>query len=139
MVRRRAVPYLRAMRASHTPERQPDPWSVLSEGMRQLSRLDAGDLWRGFENFAYPSAAGMLESLGRTRQERVDKMAAMLRNSSEDDIAEMGTVFGLAMAKLAEEQPGPATPADDRPRPRRRRDLRAAQWRRERRGLGSTS
>jgi|GEM_PF-6958765 len=137
MVRREAVPYCRAMSARQSLPRQPDPWSVLTEGIRQLSRLDAGDLWRGFENFTYPSAAGMLESLGRTRQERVDKMAAMLRNSSDDDIAEMGTVFGLAMAKLAEEQAGPATPADDRRR--RRRDLTAAEWRRERRGLGSKS
>lgn len=134
MVRPGAVPYLRAMSARPSRERQPDPWSVLTEGMRQLSRLDVGDIWRGFENFTHPSAAGMLESLGRTRQERVDKMAAMLRNSSEDDIAEMGTVFGLAMAKLAEEQAGPATPAEERPR--RRRELTAAEWRRERRLSG---
>ncbi len=121
---------------------------MLSEGIRQLSRLDLGDIRRGFENLAYPSAAGMLESLGRTRQEQVDKMAAMLRNSSEDDIAEMGTVFGLAMAKLAEEQaartggresgggePAPGQRHSDDERPRRRRGQTAAEWRRERRSL----
>ena len=124
------------MSARQSRERQPDPWSVLTAGMRQLSRFDVGDIWRGMENFAYPSAAGMLESLGRTRQEQVDKMAAMLRNSSEDDIQEMGTVFGLAMAKLAEEQARPATPGEARSR---RRQLTAAEWRRERRALRSAS
>jgi len=104
---------------------------MLTEGMRQLSRLDLGDIRRGFENFANPTAAGMLESLGRTRQERVEKMAAMLANSSEDDISELGTIFGLAMAKLAEDGAAPSATAARRPA--RRRDLTAAEWRRERR------
>lgn len=110
---------------------------MLTEGLRQIGRLELGDIRRGLENFTNPSAAGMLESLGRTREEQVDKMAAMLRNSSEDDVAEMGTVFGLAMAKLAEEQasradeqPEPRRPAD---RPRRRPRQSAAERRQERR------
>jgi hypothetical protein len=116
---------------------RPDPWSVLTEGMRQLGRMDLGDIRRGLENLAYPSAAGMLESLGRTRQERVDKMAAMLRNSSESDIEEMGTVFALAMAQLAEEPAMPAAAAEERPP--LRRQLTAAEWRRERRALRAAS
>lgn len=108
---------------------------MLTESLRQLSRLELGDIRRGLENFASPSARGMLESLGRTRQEQVDKMAAMLRNSSEADIEEMGTVFGLAMAKLAEERSRPGAGAPERPR--RRRDQSAAQWRRERRAAAS--
>ncbi|HZQ77424.1 MAG TPA: hypothetical protein VFE55_08850 [Acidimicrobiia bacterium] len=123
------------MRAPDDRQRRPDPWSVVSEGLRQLSRLDVGDIRRGFENLAHPSARGMLESLGRTREEQVEKMAAMLRNSSEADIEEMGTVFALAMAKLAEEQARPAAQASDRPR--RRRDQTAAEWRRERRAAAS--
>jgi hypothetical protein len=107
---------------------------MLSEGVRQISRLDLGDLRRGFENFAHPSARGMLESLGRTREEQVERMAALLRNSSEEDVEEMGTVFGLAMARLAEERAA-TDAADDHPR--RRRDLRAAEWRVERRQQAS--
>jgi len=116
---------------------------MLTEGMRQISRLELADIRRGLENFTSPSAAGLLDSLGRTRGERVEKMAALLRNSSEADVEEMGTIFGLAMAKLAEERAtggDPATPAatnaddeDQRNRPRRRPGQTAAEWRRERR------
>jgi hypothetical protein len=131
------------MTQPRSAERRSDPWSILTAGLRQVSRLDLDDLRRGLENFAHPSAAGLMDSLGRTRQERVEKMAELLRNSSEADIEEMGTIFGLAMAKLAEERAAggdPATPAvgnteDDelRNRPRRRRGQSAAEWRRERR------
>jgi hypothetical protein len=117
---------------------QPDTWSMLTGSLRQMRRLDLDDIRRGFENFARPSAAGLMDSMGRTRQERVEKMAELLRNSSEADIEEMGTVFGLAMAKLAEERAGGGAPADtvstEEPvRPRRRRGQSASEWRRERR------
>jgi hypothetical protein len=113
-------------------ESRPDPWTLLTEGLRQMGRLELGDIKRGLENFTNPSARGMLESLGRTRDEQVEKMAAMLRNSSEDDIAEMGQVFGLAMAKLAEENAAAgARPQPQRTRSRPRRS--AAERRRERR------
>ncbi|HKN39722.1 MAG TPA: hypothetical protein VJ456_11495 [Acidimicrobiia bacterium] len=124
-------------------ERRPDPWSMLTEGMRQISRLELADIRRGLENFTSPSAAGLLDSFGRTRGERVEKMAALLRNSSEADVEEMGTVFGLAMAKLAEEQatgsqaPPPAARREEQPR--RRRGETSAEWRRERRGLSPAS
>ena len=105
-----------------------DPLAILTQGMRRMSTLRLDDITRGFENFANPSARGMLESLGRTRDEQVATMADMLRNSSEADIEEMGQVFALAMAKLTEERSN--SEASDRPR--RRRDRTAADRRRER-------
>jgi hypothetical protein len=128
------------MTQPHRNDCQPDAWSILTGSLRQVSRLDLDDIRRGLENFARPSAAGLMDSIGRTRQERVERMAELLRNSSEADIEEMGTIFGLAMAKLAEERVGAAKTAAGKPRrttppapPSRRRDLTAAEWRRERR------
>jgi hypothetical protein len=118
---------------------RPDPWSLLTQGMRQLGRLELGDLRAGLENFTNPSAAGMLQSLGRTRAEQVEKMATMLRNSSEADIEEMAQVFGQAMAKLAEDRGARITTEQERSEtrqadgPRRPRGQRAAERRRERR------
>ena len=109
-------------------EHQPDPWSILTGSLRQMARLDLDDVRRGLENFARPSAAGLMDSLGRTRQERVDRMAEMLRNSSEADMEEMAAIFALAMAKLAEERCSSAC-SDG---PRRRRHQTAAERRRER-------
>jgi hypothetical protein len=105
-----------------------DPLTILTQGMRRMSSLRLDDLTRGFENFANPSARGLLESLGRTRDEQVATMAEMLRNSSEADIEEMGQVFGLAMTRLAEERRHSA----GTDRPRRRREQTAAERRRER-------
>jgi hypothetical protein len=111
-------------------DRRPDPLQVLTTSMRRMADLRIDDITRGLENFANPSARGMLESLGRTRDEQVETMVSMLRNSSEEDIAEMGEVFGLAMARLAEERAvaGPATG-----QPERRRPQTAAERRLERR------
>ena len=105
-----------------------DPLAILTQGMRRMSTLRLDDITRGFENFANPSARGMLESLGRTRDEQVATMADMLRNSSEADIEEMGQVFALAMAKLAEERCNP----EGSDRRKGRRDQTAADRRRER-------
>ena len=105
-----------------------DPLAILTQGMRRMSTLRLDDITRGFENFANPSARGMLESLGRTRDEQVATMADMLRNSSEADVEEMGQVFALAMAKLAEERNN----SGGSDHPRRRRDRTAADRRRER-------
>ena len=101
---------------------------TLFKGMRKMSSLRLDDITKGLENFANPSARGMLESLGRTRDEQVATMADMLRNSSEVDIEEMGQVFALAMAKLAEERCN----SEGSDRPKRRRDQSAAERRRER-------
>ena len=97
-----------------------------------MARLDLDDVRRGLENFARPSAAGLMDSLGRTREQRVDRMAEMLRNSSEADMEEMSTIFALAMAKLADERASAGSGAPSGPS-RHRRDLSAAEWRRERR------
>ncbi len=105
-----------------------DPLAILTQGMRRMSALRLDDITRGFENFANPSARGMLESLGRTRDEQVATMADMLRNSSEADIEEMGQVFALAMSKLAEERCN----SEGSGRPRGRRDQTAADRCRER-------
>ena len=118
---------------------QTDPFSLLTQSMRKMASLRIDDITRGLENFANPSAKGMLESMGRTRDEQVETMATMLRNSSEAEIEEMGVVFGMAMAKLAEERahggaPDERRPAAPRPTPdRHRRRQTAAERRRERR------
>ena len=111
--------------------RQPDPLTLLTHSMRRMADLRIEDITRGLENFANPSARGMLESMGRTREEQVETMASMLRNSSEAEIEEMGTVFGMAMAKLAEERSSGESHARHA-RPHRRHQT-AAERRRERR------
>ena len=85
-------------------DRRPDPLALLTQSMRRMADLRLDDITKGLENFANPSARGMLESLGRTREDQIENLAAMLRNSSEADIAEMGQIFGEAMARLAEER-----------------------------------
>jgi predicted O-methyltransferase YrrM len=109
---------------------QTDPLSVLTQSMRKMASLLIDEITRGLENFANPSAKGMLESMGRTRDEQVETMVTMLRNSSEAEIEEMGTVFGLAMAKLAEERANGERHAERR---QHRRRQTAAERRRERR------
>jgi len=120
---------------------QPDPLTLLTRSMRRMADIRLDDITRGLENFANPSARGMLESMGRTREEQVETLAAMLRNSSEDDIAEMGQIFGEAMARLAEERAASRQhPAEtrrpvprDTDRPRHPRGQTAAERRRQRR------
>jgi hypothetical protein len=115
--------------------RQPDPLTVLTKSMRLMADLRLDDITRGLENFTNPSARGMLESMGRTREEQVEALAAMLRNSSEEDMAEMAQVFGEAMARLAEERAAVGSPpAVGRPdRPGRSRGQTTAERRRQRR------
>ena len=120
--------------------RQPDPLTMLTKSMRRMADLRFDDITRGLANFANPSARGMLDSMGRTREEQVETLAAMLRNSSEEDMAEMAEIFGEAMAKLAEERAAGGAPSggDRRPavarteRPRRPRGQSAAERRRQR-------
>jgi hypothetical protein len=114
--------------------RQSDPLTLLTQSMRRMADLRIEDITRGLENFANPSARGMLESMGRTREEQVETLAAMLRNSSEEDISAMGQIFGEAMARLAEERAagGRTVPAAD---DRRRRPTSAE--RRQQRHLAS--
>ena len=51
--------------------RQPDPLTLLTKSMRRMAELRLDDITRGLENFANPSARGMLDSMGSTRQEQV--------------------------------------------------------------------
>jgi hypothetical protein len=114
--------------------RQPaDPLTTLTQGVMRMSSLRLDDITRGFQNFANPSARGMLESMGRTRDQQVKTMVAMLRNSSEADVEEMGQVFALAMAQLAEERAGAPVGRSAAERPPRRRHQSAAERRRQRR------
>jgi len=110
-------------------DRRTDPLQFLTQSMRKMADVRLDDITRGLENFANPSARGMLESMGRTRAEQVETLAAMLRNSSEEDIAEMGMIFGEAMAKLAEERATGQRPTDQR---RPGRGQTAAERRRQR-------
>ncbi|MGH8973376.1 MAG: hypothetical protein ACRD0C_09240 [Acidimicrobiia bacterium] len=116
--------------------RRPDPVSMLTGGMRRIASMDLRDVTQALSQFGNPDA-GFLDMLGRTREERVEKMAGLLRNCSEADMEEMTTIFALAMAKVAGDkaigddgQP-PARPRSERPR--RRRGQSAAEWREERR------
>ena len=121
--------------------RQLDPLTLLTRSMRRMADIRFDDITRGLENFANPSARGMLESMGRTREEQVETLAAMLRNSSDEDIAEMGQIFGEAMARLAEERAtGRQHPAENHrsvarhtDRARHSRGQSAAEHRRQRR------
>ena len=118
--------------------RQPDPLTMLTKSMRRMADLRFDDISRGLANFANPSARGMLDSMGRTREEQVETLAAMLRNSSEEDMAEMAQIFGEAMAKLAEERAAGGAQGERRQavtrteRPRRPRGQTAAERRRQR-------
>ena len=107
--------------------RRADPWSILTEGVSLLGSLDLGDITHSLATLANPDA-GFLEMLGRTREERVEKMATMLRTSSPADMEEIATVYALALAKGAETHPGPGAE-----KPRKRRDQTSAEWRKERR------
>ena len=114
--------------------RPPDPLTVLTKSMRRMADIRFEDITRGLENFANPSARGMLDSMGRTREEQIETLAAMLRNSSEEDMAEMAEIFGEAMARLAEERAAGGThPVARADRTRRPRGQTAAERRRQRR------
>ena len=120
-----------------TEELRPDPVSMLADGMKRVISFDLADITRGLENFANPSAGGMLDMLGRTREERVAKMAAMLGKGSDADMEEMGIIFALATAQVAEDKAGGSDQRDaGRPRaerPRRPRGMTSAEWREARR------
>jgi hypothetical protein len=82
--------------------RRRDPVTMWADGLRRASRLDPRDVWHGLEYLARPSARGMLESLGRSRRQRAEKLAGMLRTMSPADMDELGTIYALAMARAGE-------------------------------------
>ena len=107
-----------------------------------LGPFDPRLLTRGFSYYANPSAGPLLEMLGRHEEERIESMASMLRNSASEEIKALGTIFGLALTRLAEEEALEQVLSGSRrrrrdpdplERPRRRRGLSAAEWREERR------
>ena len=83
-------------------DRQPaDPFSILTHGMRQMGSLDLGKIKEALAYLANPDAS-FLDMLGRTREERVEKIATLLANMSPADMEEMGTIYALAIARAAE-------------------------------------
>lgn len=107
---------------------KPDPIAMLANGMKRIAGLDLDDIRGGLENLSRPSVGGLLRMLGRTREERVEKMASMLRSASPADMEEMATVYAQAMTTATDGAERPA--AEKR---RKRRDQTAAEWRKERR------
>jgi hypothetical protein len=113
--------------------RPADPFTILTNGMRKMGSLDLGEIRQGLATLTNPDAS-LLDMLGRTREERVEKMAGMLANMSPADMEEMGTIYALAMAQAAEagsqHRAEPRRRADGARRPRGQS---SAEWRRERR------
>ncbi len=112
-----------------------DPVAALTGGMRRIASMELRDVAQALSQFTNPDT-GFLDMLGRTREERVEKMAGLLRHASEADMEEMTTTFALAMAKAAEDKArdGERQPPASRPRaerPRRRRGQSSAEWRAE--------
>ncbi|MGH8991060.1 MAG: hypothetical protein ACRDYV_06335 [Acidimicrobiia bacterium] len=123
------------MAQTQSSGRRPDPVAVLTNGMRRVASMDLNDITQALAQLSNPNA-GFLDMLGQTRDERVEKMAGLLANATEADMEEMGIIFSLAMAKVAEEKASRdevESPGPFRPRPRRRRGQTAAEWRAERR------
>lgn len=80
-----------------------DPFAMLVGGMRRVASMDIDDVTQAVQQFSNPDAC-FLEMLGRDRPERVERMAAMLRSCSEEDLTELGVIFGEAMARNHQEQ-----------------------------------
>jgi hypothetical protein len=83
------------------PGQRVDPVAALTGGVRRIASMDLRGVTQALSQFTNPNA-GFLDMLGRTREERVEKMAELLGNASEADMEEMTTIFALAMAKVAE-------------------------------------
>ncbi len=71
-------PYLPSMGQTGHDRRPADPFSMLTQGMRQMGSLDLGEVRQGLAYFTNPDAS-FLDMLGRTREERVEKMATHAR------------------------------------------------------------
>lgn len=90
----------------------------------------------GLSSFGRPRPGNLLEMLGQDREERVETVAAMIRESSDDDVAEVMRIVQEAMGVVAAERAGAAevaTAAERSGRPRRQRGQSAEEWRAERR------
>ena len=78
-----------------------------------FSPFDKRLLAEGLDFFSRPRLASLLELLGETKIERVEVLAAMLRNGSPDEFDEAVDIFERAIARVDREQAG------EEPRPRR--------------------
>ena len=92
------------------------------------AQLDVGDVRRVLRSMTKEQKLDVLALI-------IESLAAMLRNSSEEDMAEMAQIFGEAMAKMAEERAAGGSPAvvGRTNRSARSRGLTAAERRRQRR------
>ena len=123
-------------------ERRPagtNPFSMMVGGMRRMASMDLDDVKQAMQQFTNPDA-NFLDMLGRDREERVEKMAELLVNCSEEDMLEMGAIFAEAMARNEANKARQASRPDRRQRPdvtritnERRRRPTAAERREERR------
>jgi hypothetical protein len=69
-----------------------------------FSRFDERLLREGLDFFSDPRLANLLELLGDSRSARVDTLAAMLRNSSANEVDELVNILERAMARLERDQ-----------------------------------
>lgn len=111
-----------------------------------LSSFDRQILSDGLDHFSKPRLGAFLESLGDREEEWVEAVAAMLRNSSDDEIAHVVRLLDRAVTRIARERDrserggpgqdriaqGSADRADDDEWRRRRRQS-SAEWRATRR------
>ena len=77
-------------------------WSGPFDALSMLSKVDMKAMSQGMAFFGKPDAGAMLGLMGSTTEEQVDRIAAMMKNSSEDDIAAMMAIFQQGMAKAQE-------------------------------------
>lgn len=92
-----------------------------------LSPFDRRLLDEGLGYFNRPRLASLLDLLGSSEGERVAALAAMLRNSSEDEVEEFMAIFERAIGRVAKEQARAQNREADRSdRSERRRRSRAA-------------
>ena len=85
-----------------------------------LSPFDRRLLDEGLGYFSRPRLESLLDLLGSSEGERVAALAAMLRNSSEDDVEEFMAIFERAIGRVAKEQARAQNREADRSERRRR-------------------
>lgn len=86
-----------------------------------LSPFDKRLLAEGLAHFERPRLARLLEMLGTSEADRVEALAALLRNSSDEEIDEMVHLFDRALARVTREQARAQDRAERADRARRRR------------------
>lgn len=100
--------------------------------MAPFSPFDKRLLTEGLAYFDRPRLAALLESLGPSKQERVDVLVTMLRHCSPEEFAEAVAIFERATARAARDRDRGDDP-DDRTTGAERRTSRSAERRAQRR------